>query len=48
VEIATNSALRRLFAAQDEESDRFASEALEEAIDLLIRNYSVDTNKKRI
>jgi TetR/AcrR family transcriptional regulator, mexJK operon transcriptional repressor len=47
VDIATNSALRRLFAAQDEESDRLATEALEEAIDLLIRNYSVDTNKKR-
>jgi TetR/AcrR family transcriptional regulator, mexJK operon transcriptional repressor len=47
VDLATNSALRRLFAAQDEASDRLASEALEEAIDLLIRNYSVDTNKKR-
>jgi TetR/AcrR family transcriptional regulator, mexJK operon transcriptional repressor len=47
VEIATNSALRRLFAAQDEESDQLASEALEEAIDLLISNYSVDTNRKR-
>jgi len=48
VEIATNSALRRLFAAQNEEGDRFASEALDEAIDLLIRNYSVETNNKRI
>jgi TetR/AcrR family transcriptional regulator, mexJK operon transcriptional repressor len=47
VEIATNSALRRLFAAQDEESDRLESGALEEAINLLIRNYSVDRNKKR-
>jgi TetR/AcrR family transcriptional regulator, mexJK operon transcriptional repressor len=47
VDIATNSALRRLFAAQDEESDQLASEALEEAIDLLIRNYSVDRNEKR-
>jgi len=47
VDIATNSALRRLFAAQDEESDQRASEALEEAIDLFIRNYSIDTNEKR-
>jgi TetR/AcrR family transcriptional regulator, mexJK operon transcriptional repressor len=47
VNIATNSALRGLFAAQDEESDRLASAALEEAINLLIRNYSVDTHKKR-
>jgi len=47
VAIATNSALRRLFAAQDEQSDQLASEALEEAIDLLIRKYSVDTNEKR-
>ena len=47
VDIATNSALRRLFAAQDEESDQLASKALEEAIDLLVRNHSVDTNEKR-
>lgn len=47
VDIATNSALRRLFAAQDEESDRLASAALDEAIDLLIRNYSVDSKKNR-
>lgn len=44
VDIATNSALRRLFAAQHEDSDQLAVTALEEAVDLFISKYAVDQN----
>jgi AcrR family transcriptional regulator len=41
VDLATNSALRRLFAAQGEESDRTAEAALDQAVALFIDNYGV-------
>ncbi|MGO9602202.1 MAG: TetR/AcrR family transcriptional regulator [Candidatus Binataceae bacterium] len=41
VDLVTNSALRRLFAAQDAESDQLAAAALDEVIALFINNYGV-------
>ena len=47
VDLATNSALRQLFAAQHEDSDELAVKAIEEAVDLFINKYSVDKNRKQ-
>ncbi|HUA36136.1 MAG TPA: TetR/AcrR family transcriptional regulator [Candidatus Binataceae bacterium] len=47
VDIATNSALRRLFAAQHEDSDQLAVTVIEEAVGLFISKYAVNKYRNK-